>query len=52
MKGEKRMKQIIVMISMILLGIVIAGFVSNFSDSASTISTNAVSQIKASDAIN
>lgn len=32
------MKQIIVMISMVLLGIVIAGFVMDFSGSAETIS--------------
>ena len=46
------MKQIIVMIAMILLGITIAGFVSNFSNSAKAISNNAVSQITSSSAIN
>ena len=35
------MKQIIVMISMILLGIAIAGFVGSFSNSAEHISENA-----------
>ena len=39
------MKQIIVMISMVLLGIVIAGFVMDFSDSAETISGNTNTKI-------
>lgn len=55
--GEEReveMKQIIVMIAMVLLGITIAGFVFDFSDSAETISENAnakVIQITSSGAI-
>jgi hypothetical protein len=39
------MKQIIVMISMIALGIVIAGFVMGFGQSASEIATAAASEI-------
>ena len=39
------MKQIIVMISMILLGITIAGFVGDFSNSAESISENANHQV-------
>ena len=39
------MKQIIVMISMILLGIAIAGFVGSFSNSAENISDNANERI-------
>lgn len=39
------MKQIIVMIAMVLLGITIAGFVNSFSDSAETISETANSRI-------
>jgi len=41
------MKQLIVMISMIMLGIAIAGMVGQFSDSASELSTNAIAQIEA-----
>ncbi|HVI39406.1 MAG TPA: hypothetical protein VM577_02005 [Anaerovoracaceae bacterium] len=39
------MKQIIVMISMILLGIVIAGFIGDFGNSAERISDNANDRI-------
>ncbi len=39
------MKQIIVMIAMILLGIVIAGFVGDFGSSAENISESANEQI-------
>lgn len=39
------MKQIIVMIAMILLGIVIAGFVGDFGNSAESISDNANKQV-------
>jgi hypothetical protein len=39
------MKQIIVMIAMILLGITIAGFVGDFGDSAKCISENANKQV-------
>lgn len=39
------MKQIIVMIAMILLGITIAGFVGDFSSSAERISDNANDKI-------
>ncbi|MDD3169458.1 MAG: hypothetical protein PHC91_08385 [Eubacteriales bacterium] len=39
------MKQIIVMISMILLGIAIAGYVNGFSESANTISDTAKGKI-------
>lgn len=39
------MKQIIVMIAMILLGITIAGFVSDFSESAESMSENANEKI-------
>ena len=46
------MKQIIVLISMIVLGIAIAGFVNNFTDSAQTIADNAAAKIEASDDIN
>ena len=46
------MKQIIVLISMIILGIAIAGYVHNFTDSAQTIADSAVSKIEASDDIN
>lgn len=40
------MKQIIVMISMIMLGIAIAGFVGSFSDSAEHISNDANKQVE------
>jgi Tfp pilus assembly protein PilV len=40
------MKQIIVMIAMVLLGITIAGFVGEFSDSAESIADSANEQIK------
>lgn len=40
------MKQIIVMISMILLGITIAGFVTDFGSSAESISNSANAKIK------
>lgn len=49
------MKQIIVMISMILLGISIAGFVTDFSLSAEKISDNAndrILQMTSSGAVN
>ncbi|MEL7657013.1 MAG: hypothetical protein AAGU75_14030 [Bacillota bacterium] len=39
------MKQIIVLISMILLGITIAGFVGDFSNSAESISKSANQQV-------
>jgi hypothetical protein len=39
------MKQIIVMIAMIMLGITIAGFVGDFGDSAKSISENANKQV-------
>jgi len=39
------MKQIIVMIAMVLLGITIAGFISDFSNSAERISDNANDRI-------
>ena len=39
------MKQIIVMIAMIMLGIAIAGFVGDFGDSAESISENANKQV-------
>lgn len=39
------MKQIIVMIAMVLLGITIAGFVIDFGDSAEKISENANSRV-------
>lgn len=39
------MKQIIVMIAMILLGITIAGFIGDFSNSAESISENANARI-------
>ena len=39
------MKQIIVMIAMIMLGIVIAGFVGDFGDSAKSISESANKQV-------
>ncbi|MBR0596826.1 hypothetical protein [Sinanaerobacter chloroacetimidivorans] len=39
------MKQIIVMIAMVILGIAIAGFVGEFRDSAETLSDNANQQI-------
>ncbi len=41
------MKQIIVMIAMILLGISIAGYVSSFNASAGAISDNAIDRIEA-----
>ena len=40
------MKQIIVMISMIILGIVIAGLIGSFGGSAGTISETATEQIE------
>jgi len=40
------MKQIIVMIAMVLLGITIAGFVGDFGDSAENISESATSKIE------
>lgn len=42
------MKQIIVMIAMIILGVAIATFVLGFEDSAKTISENAVKKITTS----
>ena len=45
------MKQLIVMISMIMLGIAIAGMVGQFSDSASQLSTQAIAQIESLDSI-
>ena len=45
------MKQLIVMISMIMLGIAIAGMVGQFSDSASQLSTQAIAQIESLDTI-
>jgi hypothetical protein len=39
------MKQIIVLIAMILLGISVGGFIMDFSDSAETISENASDKI-------
>ncbi len=39
------MKQIIVMVSMVLLGIAIGGFVMDFSESAERVSENANSRI-------
>ncbi len=43
---EDFMKQIIVMVAMILLGIAIAGYVSNMSSSVKDISDHASNQIK------
>jgi hypothetical protein len=40
------MKQIIVMIAMIMLGIAIAGFVGDFKSSASSISEDAAEQVE------
>lgn len=40
------MKQIIVMIAMVLLGITLAGYIGDFSDSAETISSNANNRIE------
>ena len=40
------MKQIIVMIAMVLLGITLAGYISAFSGSAETISDNANNRIE------
>lgn len=40
------MKQLIVMISMIMLGIAIAGMVSNFGDEAKKMSDNVVKSLK------
>ncbi len=40
------MKQLIVMISMIMLGIAIAGIVGQFSDSASQLATETITQIE------
>jgi hypothetical protein len=54
MKRRMEMKQIIVMIAMILLGITIAGFIGDFSGSAERISDNAndkILQITSSGAI-
>lgn len=45
MKGRNDMKQIIVMIAMVLLGITIAGLVGDFSESAERISDNANDRI-------
>lgn len=48
------MKQIIVMIAMVLLGITLAGFIFNFSDSAEGISDNAndlINQVTSAGAI-
>ncbi len=45
MKGRNVMKQIIVMIAMVLLGIAIAGLVGDFSKSAEKISDNANDKI-------
>lgn len=44
-KEETGMKQIIVLIAMVLLGIVLAGLVSQFGDSATAISDSANSKI-------
>lgn len=45
-KEETGMKQIIVLIAMVLLGITLAGFVSQFGDSAKIISDRANSRIE------
>ena len=48
------MKQIIVMIAMVLLGITLAGFIFNFSESAERISDNAnvmINQVTSAGAI-
>lgn len=44
-KEETGMKQIIVLIAMVLLGIVLSGLVSQFGDSATAISDSANSKI-------
>ena len=48
-RGVKLMKQLIVMISMIMLGVAIAGMVGQFTDSANTLSTKAIAQIQTLD---
>ena len=45
------MKQLIVMISMIMLGIAIAGMVGQFSDSASQLATETITQIESLETI-
>ena len=45
------MKQLIVMISMIMLGIAIAGMVGQFTDSANQLSTQAIAQIETLDTL-
>lgn len=45
MKRRKKMKQIIVMIAMVLLGIAIAGLVGDFSGSAEKISDSANARV-------
>ncbi|MEG1930143.1 MAG: hypothetical protein RR131_03290 [Anaerovorax sp.] len=42
------MKQIIVMVAMIILGVAIAGFVLGFEDTAKSIASNATSKITTS----
>ena len=44
-KGVNLMKQVIVLVAMIILGVGVAGFVMDFKDDASTITTNASSFI-------
>ncbi len=44
-KEDTEMKQIIVLIAMVLLGIVLAGLVGQFGDSATAISENARTKI-------
>jgi hypothetical protein len=46
MLRRKEMKQIIVLIAMILLGISIGGFVMDFSDSAKTISDSTSDKVE------
>ena len=44
-KGGKEMKQLIVLIAMIILGIVIAGFVVGLGDTAEQLSTSGSTRI-------
>ena len=45
-EGEKKMKQLIVMISMIALGIVLAGYVIGFEESAERITSSIEEKIE------
>lgn len=44
--GEKDMKQVIVMISMVMLGLALSGLIGEFAESAGTIADSSMTQIE------